>query len=182
MAWIQHCHHNCATNRWNLLSLPPANEVWGKVIFLHLFVILFMVICLSASWDTTPPGPGTPRCRACWEIRSTRRRYASYWNAILFKWNLLTFILILLMVLYLHCMGAGLVQEPNGKHSSLWFKKKTLVAQLGYQAANPGSPDHISGSPENSLQYVLEICRQNVLFEALHWQKYTNKEVHSKVY
>ena len=21
--------------------LPPANEVWGKVIFLHLFVILF---------------------------------------------------------------------------------------------------------------------------------------------
>ena len=22
-------------------SLPPANEVWGKVIFLHLFVILF---------------------------------------------------------------------------------------------------------------------------------------------
>ena len=32
-----------------------------------------------------PPGPGThPRCRACWEIRSTRGRYASYWNAILF--------------------------------------------------------------------------------------------------
>ena len=42
-----------------------------------------------------PPGPDTlpgqtppqsrhsPR-RACWEIRSTRRRYASYWNAILF--------------------------------------------------------------------------------------------------
>ena len=24
-----------------LLLLPPANEVWGKVIFLHLFVILF---------------------------------------------------------------------------------------------------------------------------------------------
>ena len=23
------------------MSLPPANEVWGKVIFLHLFVILF---------------------------------------------------------------------------------------------------------------------------------------------
>ena len=43
-----------------------------------------------------PPRPGTPldqappdqaapppRCRACWEIRSTRGRYASYWNAIL---------------------------------------------------------------------------------------------------
>ena len=32
----------------------------------------------------SPPGPGTPaRHRACWEIRSTRGRYASYWNAIL---------------------------------------------------------------------------------------------------
>ena len=37
--------------------LPPANEVWGKVIFLHLSVILFTVgVCLSACWDTTPPG------------------------------------------------------------------------------------------------------------------------------
>ena len=44
---------------------------------------------------STPPPTGTrytprdqvhtpPQCRACWEIRSTRRRYASYWNAILF--------------------------------------------------------------------------------------------------
>ena len=33
----------------------------------------------------TPPGPGTPpRAR---EIRSTRGRYASYWNAILFSLN-----------------------------------------------------------------------------------------------
>ena len=30
------------SNDLNLASfLPPANEVWGKVIFLHLFVILF---------------------------------------------------------------------------------------------------------------------------------------------
>ena len=41
--------------------------------------------------EQAPPGADTPlgadtpsRCRACWEIRSTRRRYASYWNAILF--------------------------------------------------------------------------------------------------
>ena len=27
--------------RTQLSYLPPANEVWGKVIFLHLFVILF---------------------------------------------------------------------------------------------------------------------------------------------
>ena len=33
--------------------LPPANEVWGKVIFLHLFVILFT------------GGGGIPACLAC---------------------------------------------------------------------------------------------------------------------
>ena len=42
--------------------------------------------------STPPLVPGipprtryTPRCRVCWEIRSTRGRYASYWNAVLFK-------------------------------------------------------------------------------------------------
>ena len=31
------------------------------------------------------PGPGTPPgSSACWEIRSTSGRYASYWNAFLF--------------------------------------------------------------------------------------------------
>ena len=39
--------------------------------------------------DQTPSGPGTPQSRhtpvrsACWEIRSTSGRYASYWNAFL---------------------------------------------------------------------------------------------------
>ena len=44
-------------------------------------------------WDQVHPlGPGTPpgtrytpRHRSCWEIRSTRGRYASYWNAFLFS-------------------------------------------------------------------------------------------------
>ena len=59
--------------------LPPANEVWGKVIFLHLFVILFtggvpdtpQTRYTPLGPDTpprdqvhpqeqTPPGPGTP--------------------------------------------------------------------------------------------------------------------------
>ena len=90
------------------IYLPPANEVWGKVIFLHLFVILFTGGWGSASVHAgIPPGsrhhppgtshtprsrhppPGTPRNRhtprnkACWELRSTSGRYASYWNAIL---------------------------------------------------------------------------------------------------
>ena len=46
------------------MLLPPANEVWGKVIFLHPFVPLFTEgeACLSARWDTTPTplGPCTP--------------------------------------------------------------------------------------------------------------------------
>ena len=35
--------------------------------------------------QTTPPGADTPRHRVCWEIQSTRGRYASYWNAILLQ-------------------------------------------------------------------------------------------------
>ena len=32
--------------------------------------------------------PPPPRCRACWELRSTRGRYTSYWNAILFSFKI----------------------------------------------------------------------------------------------
>ena len=40
---------------------PPANKVCSKVIFLHLFVILFTGgVCLSACWDTSPPWEQTP--------------------------------------------------------------------------------------------------------------------------
>ena len=101
--------------------LPPANEVWGKVIFSEACVKNSVHKGRSASvhvwipplpppgishppgagtpWDQAPPpsqeqappgagtlldqappGPGTPS-RACWEIRSTSGRYASYWNA-----------------------------------------------------------------------------------------------------
>ena len=49
--------------------------------------------------EQTPPRPDTPRpdtplgadtptpprCRACWEIRSTRGQYATFWNAMLFS-------------------------------------------------------------------------------------------------
>ena len=35
-------------------------------------------------WQVHPPGRYTPRSSACWEIRATSGRYASYWNAFLF--------------------------------------------------------------------------------------------------
>ena len=50
-------------------------------------------VCLNACWDTTPAAPranATPPT-ACWEIRSTRGRYVSYWNAILFSLNFANF-------------------------------------------------------------------------------------------
>ena len=91
-----------------LVFLPPANEVWGKV-------IRFTGVCLSIggeyltrypSWADTPPGTPTPWAHTpspldrhppradttpprahTPRIRSTRGRYASHWNANLFSSN-----------------------------------------------------------------------------------------------
>ena len=49
------------------LLLPPANEVWGKVIFSEACVkkSVHGGVCLSACWDTTPrPGTHTPQDQA----------------------------------------------------------------------------------------------------------------------
>ena len=52
----------------------------GKVMFLHVSVILFTV---GGVWADIPPGADTPPLRsACREIRATGGLYASYWNAI----------------------------------------------------------------------------------------------------
>ena len=58
---------------------------WGKVMFLHVSVILFTgggggggTVCPTACWDTPPP-----QRSAYWEIWATSGQYASYWNAIL---------------------------------------------------------------------------------------------------
>ena len=78
------------------MFLPPATKLGQGNIFKGICDSPHRGFCLSACWDTTPcrnrhpPDqalPGTrhpPRTRAYWEIRSTRGRYASYWNTILF--------------------------------------------------------------------------------------------------
>ena len=92
------------------LLLPPANEVWGKVIFSQASVILSMggdfSACITGhmtrgsaqpscrqtplpldtdTLDAEPPEwrPLPPRYMEYYGIRSTSRRYASYWNAFL---------------------------------------------------------------------------------------------------
>ena len=75
------------------LLLKPANEVWGKVMFSEASVILSTAggVCIggggwSASWGGAMNGGGgqTPSPSDTIGIRSTSRRYASYWNAFLF--------------------------------------------------------------------------------------------------
>ena len=64
---------------------------WGKVMFLHVSVILFGGgVGPIACWDTppwyqAPPVTSHPlQHSACWEIWATSGRYTPYWNAILF--------------------------------------------------------------------------------------------------
>ena len=97
--------------RFAHILLPPANEVCKGYVFTRVCQSFCSQegVCLSACWDTPPQQTplahppahpllwhtplwhtpdthtpsGTPQCRACWEIRSMRGRYASNWNAIL---------------------------------------------------------------------------------------------------
>ena len=90
---------NCCDNLLSKL-LPPANEVWGKVMFLHLCVILFTGgsasegVCIqgglhpggSASRGSASEGEGVgqiPPQIGYYGTRSTSGWYASYWNAFL---------------------------------------------------------------------------------------------------
>ena len=85
--------------------LPPANEVWGKIMFLHLCEILFVravgfPACTTGHMTRgsasrgigiggvgqTPTGlpMGNWADPQHYRIWSTIRQYASYWNAFLF--------------------------------------------------------------------------------------------------
>ena len=83
-------------NIFGVIFLPPANKVWGKVMFLHLCVILFtegvciqgglylVGVCIQGGLhrgDGQTPLPPPPI--GCYGIQSTSGRYASYWNAFL---------------------------------------------------------------------------------------------------
>ena len=78
-----------------LILLPTAYEVWGKVMFLHVPLILFTGGDVSigaggGGWyvqegfSISPPYPHPPRYA---EIRLTAGRYKSYWNVFLLSIN-----------------------------------------------------------------------------------------------
>ena len=103
---------------WTVSHVYRPQRSCGKVMFLHLSVILFTGGCLPLPlpWSDTPMGrhpllgrhpPGrhtpakcmlgfTPLCAVHAGIRSTSGRYASYWNAFLLV------ILLMVMLIYLH--------------------------------------------------------------------------------
>ena len=78
---------------YKVIFITGRNEVVAKVMFLHLFVILFtgggcLPRCMLGYH--TPPGADTPQSRPPGadtppRIRSMSGRYASYWNAFLFN-------------------------------------------------------------------------------------------------
>ena len=73
--------------------LPPANEVWGKVMFLHLCVILFtgggciqegvcvQGVCIGGGWGLGRPSPDTTgygERAECILVSSVRSKYIEY--------------------------------------------------------------------------------------------------------
>ena len=99
-------------------------------------------------WDATPrpgpPGPGPPtryppRRRACWEIRSTSGRYASYWNAILFPPLLLTVTHSGVSLLTGCLFGSVLpLQLENCPDVSLSFSSMLGCLQTGFSCKRAG--------------------------------------------
>ena len=118
----------------------------------------------------TPPRPGTPpSCRACWEIRSTRGRYACYWNAILFnkvaQWATKFLYLIILYIL----VTTSRINDQGGKtHSS---KQNNESALTFYRP--PSQADTTHGQEDTSppgrrpLQRTVRILLECVLVETL---------------
>ena len=65
--------------------LPPATKLGQGYVFTGVCDSVHRGVSASVHAGI-PPQQTPPRRRACWEIRSTRGRYASYWNALLLLW------------------------------------------------------------------------------------------------
>ena len=87
-----HCAHLGEVIRRDFsTSLPPANEVCEGYVFTPVCHSVYRgEEYLGRYTSPCPPLPlgqvHPPRSSACWEIRATSRRYASYWNAFLLSY------------------------------------------------------------------------------------------------
>ena len=93
--------------------------------------------------EQTPPKSRPPHRRACWEIRSTRGRFASYWNAILF--------LVAFTLIHKYHNILFIVAKKT-RDNTLRFKKysgirvlgpagyRMRISLLGYQCTKISSP------------------------------------------
>ena len=96
----------CLYSKWDLLHkfiITARKQIWGKVMFLHLSVILFMGRgqggCLPHFMQGyTPWHPRQTPTPKHYGIRSTSGQYASYWNAYLF-----IEMVVFLRTIRLHC-------------------------------------------------------------------------------
>ena len=113
------------------MVITGRNEVVAKVIFLHLFVILFTGVGCDGIPEGTEadPLPGAeppwsrhpPLNRPPWEadtgIRSTSGRYASYWNAFFFNHlfvSLRSFLNVVASRLWSHSVWERAFRYPRG--------------------------------------------------------------------
>ena len=97
----------------------------------------------TAPPEQTPPESRPPHRRACWEIRSTRGRFASYWNAILF---------IVAFTLIHKYHNILFIVAKKTRDNTLRFKKysgirvlgpagyRMRISLLGYQCTKLSSP------------------------------------------
>ena len=81
------------------LFLPPATKLGQGYVFTRVCDSVHGAGCLpqcmlgytprgqTSPQEQTPPAADPPGSSACWEIRATRGRYASYWNAYFFPYH-----------------------------------------------------------------------------------------------
>ena len=95
-ATLNHWGHCLTITEWSKFTARKRNLEQGNIFIGVCQEFCSQVgwgVCLSACLDThtpclAPPPDQTPLlCKAFREIRSMRGRYASYWNAILLKFN-----------------------------------------------------------------------------------------------
>ena len=108
--------HSVITQVNSLGFLPPANEVWGKVIFSQACVIPSDHggggrVCIWEGVGQTPPRIGY------YGIRSTSGWYASYWNAFLYLSVKLNWFVRCIRFISSSCLSFLLIVDPVAKRS-----------------------------------------------------------------